>query len=219
MWYVDRKFKVISSVSILLTTLLSMWWWFNHYWVQFFVTPWTVGSSVHGIFQARILEWVTISFSRVSSQPTYQTQIFYTGRRIPYGWVTREATMDLCCCLIAKSCGTLYNPWTVTHQASLLMDLRVCVCVCAKSLQSCLTLCNPMDCILPVSFSVGFSRQEYWWGCCALLQRIFPTQGSNPGLYISWTGSWALYPWCHLGSLSMDLYCLPNHGEGREKET
>ena len=27
------------------------------------------GSSVHGIFQARILEWVAISFSRRSSQP------------------------------------------------------------------------------------------------------------------------------------------------------
>ena len=27
---------------------------------------------------------------------------------------------------------------------------------------------------------VGFSRQEYWNGCHALLQRIFPTQGSNP---------------------------------------
>ena len=27
------------------------------------------GSSVHGIFQARILEWVAISFSRESSQP------------------------------------------------------------------------------------------------------------------------------------------------------
>ena len=27
------------------------------------------GSSIHGIFQARILEWVAISFSRGSSQP------------------------------------------------------------------------------------------------------------------------------------------------------
>jgi len=27
-----------------------------------------------------------------------------------------------------------------------------------------------------------FSRQEYWSGCHALLQGIFPTQGSNPGL-------------------------------------
>ena len=30
--------------------------------------------------------------------------------------------------------------------------------------------------------SWGFSRQEYWSGCHALLQRIFPTQGSNLGL-------------------------------------
>ena len=33
------------------------------------------GSSVHGILQARILEWVAISFSRVSSQPKDQTCI------------------------------------------------------------------------------------------------------------------------------------------------
>ena len=31
--------------------------------VQLFVTPWTPGSSVHGIFQARVLEWVAVSFS------------------------------------------------------------------------------------------------------------------------------------------------------------
>ena len=28
---------------------------------------------------------------------------------------------------------------------------------------------------------MGFSRQEYWSGCHALLQGIFPIQGSNPG--------------------------------------
>ena len=33
------------------------------------------GSSVHGIFQARVLEWVAISFSRGSSQPRDQTQV------------------------------------------------------------------------------------------------------------------------------------------------
>ena len=32
------------------------------------------GSSLHGILQARILEWVAISFSRGSSQPMDQTQ-------------------------------------------------------------------------------------------------------------------------------------------------
>ena len=40
------------------------------------------GSSVHEIFQARVLEWVAISFSRASSQPRDQTRISHsTGRR------------------------------------------------------------------------------------------------------------------------------------------
>ena len=34
--------------------------------------------------------------------------------------------------------------------------------VCVKSLQSCLTLCDPMDCSSPGSLSMEFSRQEYW---------------------------------------------------------
>ena len=33
------------------------------------------GSSVHGILQARILEWVAIPFSRGASQPRAQTQV------------------------------------------------------------------------------------------------------------------------------------------------
>jgi len=32
------------------------------------------GSSVHGVLQARILEWVAISFSRGSSQTRYQPE-------------------------------------------------------------------------------------------------------------------------------------------------
>ena len=39
------------------------------------------GSSVHGILQERILEWVAIPFSRRSSQPRDETQVSYiTGR-------------------------------------------------------------------------------------------------------------------------------------------
>ena len=33
------------------------------------------GSSLHGIFQARVVEWVAISFSRGSSWPRDQTQV------------------------------------------------------------------------------------------------------------------------------------------------
>ena len=39
------------------------------------------GSSVHGILQARILEWVAISFSRGSSRPTDQTQVSWIAGR------------------------------------------------------------------------------------------------------------------------------------------
>ena len=48
------------------------------------------GSSAHGIFQARVLEWLAISFSRGSSRPRDWTQIScIVGRRFPI-WVTRE---------------------------------------------------------------------------------------------------------------------------------
>ena len=40
----------------------------------------------------------------------------------------------------------------------------MCACVCARSLQSCLTLYNLRDCSPPGSLSMGFSRQEYWSG-------------------------------------------------------
>ena len=42
------------------------------------------GSSVHGIFQARILEWVAISFARDSFRPRDRTHISCMGRRILY---------------------------------------------------------------------------------------------------------------------------------------
>ena len=48
------------------------------------------GSSVHGIFQARILEWVTIPFSRGSSWPRDQTCISCIGRHIVYHWATES---------------------------------------------------------------------------------------------------------------------------------
>ena len=42
------------------------------------------GSSVHGILQARILEWVAISFSKRSSQPRARTHVSYISRQILY---------------------------------------------------------------------------------------------------------------------------------------
>ena len=53
------------------------------------------GSSVHGISQARILVWVTISFSRGSACPRDQIHISCTGRGILYCWATREASLSV----------------------------------------------------------------------------------------------------------------------------
>ena len=50
-----------------------------------------LGSSVHGIFPARLLEWVAISFSRGSSQPRDQTQVSCIAGRCFTIWATREA--------------------------------------------------------------------------------------------------------------------------------
>ena len=55
-------------------------------------TPWEVlpGFSVNEILQARILEWVAISFSRGYSWPRDQTQVFHIAGRHFNLWATRE---------------------------------------------------------------------------------------------------------------------------------
>ena len=62
--------------------------------VSDFATPWACsppGSSVHGIFQARMMEWVAISYSEGSSRPRDQTHVSHVsciGRQILYLWAT-----------------------------------------------------------------------------------------------------------------------------------
>ena len=54
------------------------------------------GSSVHGVLQARILEWVNIPFSRESSWPRVQTWVSHMAGRFFTIWATREALKILC---------------------------------------------------------------------------------------------------------------------------
>ena len=54
------------------------------------------GSSVHGILQARILEWVAISFSWGSSGPRGWTQVCLIAGRFVIVWATRETTSKSC---------------------------------------------------------------------------------------------------------------------------
>ena len=70
---------------------------FSRVWL--FVTPWTVAHQAPlsmGISQARILEWVAISFSRESSRPrdgTYVSCVSCIGRWVLYHCTTWEARL------------------------------------------------------------------------------------------------------------------------------
>ena len=48
------------------------------------------GSSVHGILQARILEWVAMPSSKGSSQPRDPTQVSHSAGEFFTAWATRE---------------------------------------------------------------------------------------------------------------------------------
>ena len=79
------------------------------------------GSSVHEIFQARILEWVAISFSTGSSQPRDRTRNSCTAGRFFTDWAKREAhshstTYELKTCKIFLKCLLLQSwPWMEWH--------------------------------------------------------------------------------------------------------
>ena len=59
-----------------------------------------MGSTVHGILQVRILEWVAFPFSRGSSRPRDQIQVSSTAGRFFTSWATREALAwaEFCTC-------------------------------------------------------------------------------------------------------------------------
>ena len=54
-----------------------------------------------------------------------------------------------------------------------------------KSFQSCLTLCNTINCSLPGYFSMIFSRQEYWSGLPCTLPEYLPDTGIKPASLMS----------------------------------
>ena len=70
-----------------------------------------LGSSVHGVFQARILEWVAISFSRGSSWPRDQTQVSCIAGRL--------FVLSVQFSSVAQLCRLFADPWIAACQASL----------------------------------------------------------------------------------------------------
>ena len=73
-----------------------------------------------------------------------------------------------CCCYsVSKSCLTICNPINYMQHMRLLCPLSPAAAA-AKSLQSCPTLCDPMDCSLPGSSTHGiFQARVLEWGAIA----------------------------------------------------
>ena len=131
------------------------------------------GSTVHGIFQARVLEWAAISFSRGSSQTRDRACVFCIADRHFTIWATREALHQL-------GYVNYCDVW-VPH---------ICVHVCPV-VQSCPTLWDLMDCILPgssvlgifqarilewvaISFSRGSSWPRDWTHVLTIFSHVIP---------------------------------------------
>ena len=87
----------------------------SHVWLS--VTPWT-SSSVHGIFKARIMEWVVISSSRGSSLPRDQICVACIGRHFLYHWATCQAHLLGISSALSRV-HLFATPWTAARQASL----------------------------------------------------------------------------------------------------
>ena len=113
------------------------------------------GFSNHGIFQARVLEWVAISFSRGSSWPR--------------DWTYVSCIAGICLTIRA----TREDLGRKNYGKSVLCLVT----------QSSLTFCDLVDCNLPGSPVHGYSPvRKTGVGCHALLQGILPAQGSNSDL-------------------------------------
>ena len=106
-------------------------------------------STVCGILQARILEWVAIHFSRQFSQARNWSGVSCIAGRFFTIWTTREVHIAIDQPQNQKIVNdTVFyrlNALSSFHQC---LHALICVCAfcCSSVAQSCLTFCDPMDC-------------------------------------------------------------------------
>ena len=110
------------------------------------------GSSIHGIFQARVLEWGAIDDNRGFDRMEEQRE----GERAA-GW-RREQEKKETFVSFVPTVSHLYHSWCFGNihlfnsQTKNLGEVELSLlCVCAKLLHLCPTLCDPMDCSPPGS--------------------------------------------------------------------
>ena len=85
----------------------------------------------------------------------YLQEHFITWASSPFSGypLTGRTAIDFGCCFVNIKVTTRNVNFNLEHHAA-----------AAKSLQSCPTLSDPIDCSQPASPSLGFSRQEHWSG-------------------------------------------------------
>ena len=76
----------------------------------------------------------------------------------------------------------------------------------AQSLQSCLTLCNPMDCNLPGSSLHGILQARILeWVAVPSFRESSQSRDQNCVLHLTYISRQVLYHYCHMGSPNMTL--------------
>ena len=141
------------------------------------------GSSIHGVFQARVLEWIAISFSKGSSRPRNRTRVSRIAGRCFTVWATKDRMyLVFLACLLAKSlqsCPILCDPIDGSPSGSPvpgILQARTLEWVAIsfsnawkwkvkmKSLSHVRLLETPWTAAYQALPPMGFSRQEYWSG-------------------------------------------------------
>ena len=112
------------------------------------------GSSVHGILQARILEWVAIALSRESSQPRDQTQVSCIAGT---AGGKMEAVTDF---LFLGSKITADGDWS--HKISLLFGRKSMTNLDSVLKSKDITLPAKVRIVKAMVFSVVMDRCESW---------------------------------------------------------
>ena len=116
-------------------------------------------SSVHGILQTRILEWVVMSSSRGSFQPRNKTFLSYVsciaGRFFTPSAIRQFSNFNFGCLLKKWKKKRCMHPIFSTVWFTLAKKWKPPAAAAAKSLQSCSTLCDPIDSSPPGSPTPG----------------------------------------------------------------
>ena len=82
-------------------------------------------STLHGILQARILEWAAVAFSRGSSQPRNQTQVSRSAGRFFTSWATRKLWVHLNSYSLSWWCHPTISGCPLLLLPSVLTSIRV----------------------------------------------------------------------------------------------